>query len=169
MSVSRTILSALSDVRARMDEVETTDVHGAVLTLTRTSDQAITTAGTTITWQSELRAYQITWSGSDITMPASGWYLLTLAWRTSVNLNDLFVRLVVNGVIVQIDTTIGDVNLNAGSAQFMRYFAENDVVQINVFPSANVNLVVVAEGGSGTNISESPILNVVQLSGGLNV
>ena len=165
MSVSRTILSALSDVRARMDEVETTDVHGAVLTLTRTSDQAITTAGTTITWQSELRSYQITWSGSDITIPAAGWYLLTLAWRTSVNLNDLFVRLVVNGAVVQIDTTIGDVNLNVASAQFMRYFTESDVVQISVVPSANANIVVVAEGSTG----ESPILNIVQLSGGLNV
>lgn len=165
MSRSRAILNSLITTKQRVAEIESTDEVGAVLTLTRTSDLAITTAGTTITWQSELRAYQITWAGTDITIPAAGWYLLTLAWRTSVNLNDLYVRLIVNGVVVQIDTTIGDVNINAGSAQFMRYFAEDDVVQIAVVPSANTNLVYVAENGIG----ESPILNIVQLSGEVDV
>ena len=159
---SQAILNALIDVRSRFDDVETTDVHGAVLTLTRTSTLAITTAGTTITWQSEVRGYQITWSGTDITIPSTGWYLMTLAWQTG-SLNDLLVRLVVNAVTVQVTSTIGDVNRDAGTATFMRHFTSGDVVQINVLPSANVNLNVVAESGT----AESPILNIVQLSGGI--
>ena len=165
MSRSQTMLNSLVRVRQNVAEIQSTDETGAVLTLTRTSAQAITTAGTTIIWQSEIRGYEITWSGSDITMPASGWYIITLAWRTSANLNDMLVRLTVNATVVQVTSTVGDVNLNAGTATFMRYFVEGDVVQINVFPSANVNLIVVAEGAN----TESPILNIVQLSGDVDV
>lgn len=160
---SQAILNALIDVRSRFDDVETTDVHGAVLTLRRTADLAITTAGTTITWQSEVRGYQITWSGTDITIPADGWYLISMAWRTSVALNDMYVRLVVGGLFVNAMANIGDVDRATGVATFLRYYTSGDVVQINVIPSANVNLVASAEATQG----ESPILNIVQLSGGI--
>lgn len=160
---SQAILNALIDVRSRFDDVETTDVHGAVLTLRRTADQAITTAGTTITWQSEVRGYQITWSGTDITIPADGWYLISMLWRTSANLNDLYARINVNGTFVGAMANIGDVDRATGVATFLRYYTSGDVVQINVIPSANVNLLAVAEGSTG----ESPILHIVQLSGGI--
>jgi hypothetical protein len=153
--IVRDIVNLQRDMSSINDEIA-----DAGLTLTRTSDQALSTAGTTIIWQSRIRGQGIAWSGSDIVIPTSGWYIITLAWRTSVNLNDLFVRLIVNGVVVQIDTTIGDVNLNVASSQFMRYFVEGDVVQISLVPSANANLVYVAESGVG----ESPILNIVQLT-----
>ena len=97
-------------------------------------------------------------------MPASGWYIITLAWRTAA-VNDMFVRLNVNTLGVQVASTVGDVNRDAGTATFMRYFAEGDVVQISLVPSANVNLNARAEGG----VAESPILNIVQLSGDVDV
>lgn len=165
MSVSRTILSALSDVRARMDEVETTDVHGAVLTLTRTSTLAITTAGTTITWQSELRDYQFTWSGTTITMPADGWYAIDLSFRFSANLNNFRVAIVVNGTAVKGYNLLGDVDANNCAISMMRYFAAGDAVTFLALPSANVDILVNAEN----SLTESPILHIVQLSGGLNV
>lgn len=164
MSRSQAILNALIDTRNTVAEIQSTDVHGAVLTLTRTADQAITTAGTTIVWQSEIRGYEITWAGTDITMPADGWYHISVALGHG-SLNDLLYRLSVNGVLVQIASGIGDVNRGGSSAHFMRYFAEGDVIQINVLPSANVNVNVTAEGSS----PESPILHVVQLSGGVDV
>lgn len=136
------------------------EIPDAGITLTRTALQAITTAGTTIVWQQKIRGQGITWTGSDITIPTIGWYLITFAWRTSVNLNDLFARLSVNGTIVQVTSTIGDVNLNAGTATFMRYFNQSDVIQLSVVPSANANLIVVAEGSS----TESPMIHIVQLS-----
>jgi hypothetical protein len=160
MSRSQAILNALVDTRNTVAEIQSTDEVGAVLTLTRTAVQSITTAGTALVWQSEIRGYQITWSGSEITMPASGWYHISVALGHD-SLNDLLYRLSVNGVLVQIASGIGDVNRGGSSAHFMRYFAEGDVIQINVLPSANVNITATAEGST----IESPILNIVQLSG----
>jgi hypothetical protein len=164
MSRSQTMLNSLVRVRQNVAEIQSTDETGAVLTLTRTSAQAITTAGTVIVWQSEIRGYEITWAGSDITIPASGWYIVACAFQFGA-LNDLIVRLVVNGVGVQFASTIGDVNRDVATCTFMRYFAESDVVRIQLEPSANVNLNSRAEGG----LAESPILNIVQLSGDVDV
>ena len=158
------ILSATIDNQLKIADIETAEEVGAVLTLTRTAVQAITTAGTTIVWQSEIRGYQITWSGADITMPATGWYHISVALQHGA-LNDLLFRLNVNGLNVQFAPGIGDVDRGASSAHFMRHFTESDVVQINVLPSANVNVNARAENG----VAESPILNIVQLSGEVDV
>jgi hypothetical protein len=158
------ILSATIDNQLKIADIETAEEVGAVLTLTRTAVQAITTAGTTIVWQSEIRGYQITWSGADITMPATGWYHISVALEHGA-LNDLLYRLNVNGANVQFVPGIGDVNRGSSSAHFMRHFTESDVVQIGVVPSANVNINVFAESG----VAESPILNIVQLSGEVDV
>lgn len=165
MSVSRTILSALSDVRARMDEVETTDVHGAVLTLTRTSTLAITTASTTITWQSELRDYQFEWSGAGVTIPADGWYIFSLNIQTSAALNDCLLRIVQAGNNSVHVSMIGDVDRTTFTGTAVVYCTAGQVIAFNLTPSANVNINVVAEGSP----QQSPILHIVQLSGGLNV
>jgi hypothetical protein len=158
------ILSATIENQLKIADIETAEEVGAVLTLTRTAVQAITTAGTTIVWQSELRGYQITWSGADITIPATGWYHISVALQHGA-LNDLLFRLNVNGLNVQFAPGIGDVNLDVSSAHFMRYFTESDIVQIGVVPSANVNINARAESG----VAESPILNIVQLSGEVDV
>jgi hypothetical protein len=47
----------------------------------------------------------------------------------------------------------------------MRHFAEADIVLVSVIPSANVNIDVNAENA----LQESPILNIVQLSGEVDV
>ena len=158
------ILSATIENQLKIADIETAEEAGAVLTLTRTAVQAITTAGTTIVWQSEIRGYQITWSGADITMPATGWYHISVALQHGT-LNDLLFRLNVNGLNVQFAPGIGDVNLDVSSAHFMRYFTESDIVQIGVVPSANVNVNARAESG----VAESPILHIVQLSGEVDV
>jgi hypothetical protein len=153
--IVRDIVNLQRDMSSINDEIA-----DAGLTLTRTAVQAITTAGTTIIWQSRIRGQGIAWSGSDIVIPTSGWYIITLAWRTSANLNDLYARLSVNGALVQASSAIGDVDRSAGVATFMRYLSNGNVVQINLLPSANVNLSAFAEGVAG----ESPILNIVQLT-----
>lgn len=158
------ILNATIQNQLKLADIESAEEHGAVLTLTRTSAQAITTAGTTIVWQSELRGYQITWSGATITIPASGWYHISVAFQHGA-LNDNLIRLGVNGLNVQFAPGIGDVNIDVSSAHFMRYFAESDAVQISVLPSANVNINARAENG----VAESPMLHIVQLSGDVDV
>lgn len=165
VSRSRAITDAIARLNSRVALTEVAEEHGAVLTLTRSADQAITTAGTTITWQSALRNFQFTWATTNITMPATGWYHITLAWRTSAALNDMYVRLNINGAFVNAVANIGDVDRATGVASFMRYFVAGDVVQVNVIPSANVNLLAISESATG----ESPILNIVQISGRVNV
>jgi hypothetical protein len=66
----------------------------------------------------------------------------------------------VNGNNVQFVSGIGDVNRDISSARFIRYFNQSDAVQINVLPSANVNVLVNAEGAA----AESPFLHIVQMS-----
>ena len=163
MSRSAT-LNAVIQNQLKIADIESAEEVGAVLTLTRTSVQAITTAGTTIVWQSEIRGYEITWSGSDITIPATGWYHISVALQHG-SLNDMLIRMNVNGANVQFAPGIGDVNRDVSSGHFMRHFTEDDVVQINVVPSANVNINVIAENSG----AESPILNIVQLSGEVDV
>lgn len=165
MSRSQTITKAIARINEKYALTEVAEEHGAVLTLRRTDVLAITTAGTTITWQNALRNFQFTWATTDITIPATGWYIVSIAITTSVALNDLLYRINVNGVVVQQRSAIGDVDRGASSAIFMRYFVANDVLQIVVIPSANVNINVVAESGN----FESPILNIVQISGAVNV
>jgi hypothetical protein len=136
------------------------EIPDAGLTLRRTAVQAITTAGTTLVWQQRVRGQGITWSGADITIPANGWYIVSIATTTSVALNDLLYRLSVNGALVQVAPGFGDVNRAASSARFVRYFNQSDIVQINLVPSANVDVIVNAEGVA----AESPILHIVQLT-----
>lgn len=165
MSRSQTILNALVDTRSTVSDIQSTDVHGAVLTLTRTAAQAITTAGTTLVWQSAIRQYQIAWAGTEVTIPADGWYHISIIIRTSIILNDLLYRLAVNGVSTTFASGIGDVDREISSAHFMRYFVANDAFRIDLIPSANCNVNLSAEGAS----TESPILHVVQLSGDVDV
>jgi hypothetical protein len=157
------MLNALIDTRRRVDELQVSEEAGAVLTLTRTAVQAITTAGTTIVWQSEIRGYQMTWSGSDITIPATGWYAMDISLRFSATVNNCIVILFVNGVNVNTYNLIGDVDRQGNRVSMMRHFAQGDTLQIIVVPSANVNIEANAEGAT----FESPILNIVQLSGGV--
>lgn len=165
MSRSQVSLDALARTRRTVAEIQSTDVHGAVLTLTRTSDLAITTAGTIITWQQEVRRYQVAWAGTVITIPSSGWYIISVSWATSAAVASMIAELYSNGVVVQDDERALPAGRNVSLFLFMRYFATGDAVQIAMRPSANVNLLARPENG---NI-ESPLLNIVQLSGGINV
>ena len=128
------------------------------VTLTRTNTLAITTAGTTITWQVETRNYGFTWSGTDITIPISGYYLFNFTYVADLA-HTVFSRLFVNGgsVSLLVDSTVTS---TSHSLIVMRYFSASDVVKIQLVPSVNVTISVAAEGGA-----ESPILHIVQLTG----
>lgn len=156
---------ALGKQRQTVEQLKTTDTVGAVLTLTRSAALAITTAGTIITWQSALRQYQIDWATTTITIPEEGWYAMRIALTFSVNLNNCLVVVVRNGVLVTSYNLFGDVDRNANTVAMLEYFTAGDAVQIRIFPSVNCNINVVGEGGN----AESPILHIVQLSGGVDV
>jgi hypothetical protein len=135
------------------------EIPSAALTLTRSATLAITTAGTTITWQVETRNQGFTWSGTTITIPTAGYYAVQLAIGTSGSQTMAFTR-IVNGVTIG-----GFVGLfsatNYFSGQATAYYATGDALQIRLVPGVNTTVTQVAEYAA----TESPILHVVQLSG----
>ena len=143
----------------RTDALERIETPGAALTLTRSATLAITTAGTTITWQTETRNQGFTWSGTTITIPTAGSYAVQLIVGTTGSQTMAFTR-IVNGVTIG-----GFVGLfsatNYFSGQSTAYYATGDALQIRLVPGANTTVTQVAEYVA----TESPILHIVQLSG----
>ena len=147
-----------ADLRASVADLARQERPGAALTLTRSATLAITTAGTTITWQTEIRNQGFTWATTDITIPTAGYYVLNLSYTATAH--TAFMRLIVNG------TTTGFFASSALSSAtqaltVVRYFATGDIVRTQVLPSSNVTVAVNAEGTTG----ESPILHIAQLTG----
>ena len=154
MGLTRNLIA----LQKQVDVQTNVEIPSAALTLTRSATLAITTAGTTITWQTERRNQGFTWSGTDITIPTAGYYVLNLSYTATAH--TAFMRLIVNG------TTTGffaSSALSSATQAFTvtRYFATSDIVRTQVLPSVNVTVAVNAENTTG----ESPILHIVQLSG----
>ncbi|CAB5218315.1 hypothetical protein UFOVP214_1, partial [uncultured Caudovirales phage] len=135
------------------------ETPAACLTLTRSATLAITTAGTIITWQAETRNNGITWSGTTITIPTSGYYGISSSVTATANFSTWFV-LNVNGVAVSFMAT-DSTAVTHHSAYYQRYFTTGDTVTLSLFPNINTTLSVIAEGVA----NESPILHIVQLTG----
>ena len=151
----------MARTNAVVDDIASTDQGQAVLTLTRTAVQAITTAGTAIVWQQELRGYEITWVGANITIPTAGWYMIQTSFFFSAALNSCYLYLTLNGANNTRYNMIGDVDSNINSVTAMQYYQSGDVITITLLPSANVNVNVLAE----RLFAESPIVHIVQISG----
>lgn len=148
-----------ADLRAVTQDLARQEQPGAALTLTRTATLAITTAGTLITWQSEIRNQGFTWSGTNITIPTSGYYTIFIAYRASANAT-VYASLVVNTVTVaRMSASPGNQNRLSNTA--MRYFTTGDTLAVGFDTVANFTLNVNAENAA----DESPILHIVQLTG----
>ena len=148
-----------ANLRANVADLTRVESPSAALTLTRSATLAITTAGTIITWQVETRNQGFTWSGTDITIPTAGYYNISFVFSTSANIAPLiYVR--VNSVLVSLFSHFYT-GFNRGAAVMQRYFATGDLLSVYIVPNVNVNINVVAEDTA----NESPILNIVQLTG----
>ena len=150
-----------ADLRASVADLARQERPGAALTLTRSATLAITTAGTTITWQVETRNEGFTWSGTEITIPTAGYYVINLQYNAVV-VTTTFAGLRVNGIAVGFFSN-SSVNSTLHSFTVMRYFTADDLIEMRVFPAANSTIQVIAENVA----SESPILHVVQMTGSL--
>ena len=150
-----------ADLKATTQDLARVERPSAALTLTRSATLAITTAGTTITWQVETRNQGFNWSGADVTIPTNGYYLINLQYTASV-ITTATAILRVNSVNVAF---FADSSINSTLHGFtvMRYFSTGDSVELRVVPSANSTIQVNAENAT----SESPILNIVQLTGAI--
>jgi hypothetical protein len=155
MSLTR----GLQSLQKQVDVQTNVEIPSAALTLTRSATLAITTAGTTVTWQTETRNQGFTWSGTTVTIPTAGYYQVQCLIGTTPS-QTLIIQRVINGV------TIGGFGIqlastNYFSGQLVSYFATGDALQIRLVPGANTTVTLAAE----YTAAESPILHIVQLSG----
>jgi len=151
-----------ADLRAATQDLARQERPAAALTLTRTNTLAITTAGTIITWESATRTNGFTWSGTDITIPTSGYYAIGAYIGTAAGVT-MYANLVVNSVIL-IQMPASYLSGTAHGFFAVRYYATGDVVSLRVVPSSNTTTTVVAENSA----SESPLLHIVQLQGAVS-
>lgn len=134
------------------------ELPAAALTLTRTASLAVTTAGTTITWQSQTRGQGLTWATTTVTIPTAGYYALEISLNFAASVTG-FASISVNG------TLLGNILYYSTATTrwvgaYLRHFGTGDTFTISVTPSTNTTLNIVAEG----SLQESPILHVVQLT-----
>lgn len=133
-------------------------------TFTRTADLAITTAGTTITWQGTApRSNNMTYSTTDITVGNTGYYLITAYFATlgNVSLRMTLQRSSANYTSIQQVTPLstgGGYIFNFSNAM---YLAANSVLKVILTPSANTTLIQNAESGA----APSPFIHIIQLAG----
>ena len=145
----------------RTDILERIETPAAALTLTRSATLAITTAGTTITWQVETRNRGFNWSGTEITIPTAGYYAINLQYNAVV-ITTTFAVLRVNGINVAFFSS-SSVNSTLHGFTVLRYFSTGDLIEARVVPAANSTIQVIAEGVA----SESPFIHIAQLTGAL--
>lgn len=159
--LSSPVTNTLSSA-ARLTSLERAESPAAAITLTRTSTFTMAAnAFTTVTWQSQVRGQGITWSGSTITIPTSGYYLWSLQYSVSAVANGYF-QLQIGGTTiahsVPIVSSVIPTTLQAAS--LTRYFDTGDAVTLRIYSVAAVTVNVNATGSA----NESPILNVIQLT-----
>jgi hypothetical protein len=145
-------------VNGRLVQLERGD-NAVYISLTRTSTLNITTAGVIVTWQSLIDAgCAASWSGSQITVPLSGYYSLTIK-GTFLTKESVVGDVIVNGVEVCTMGT-GDSKDAKFRLTATRFFKADDVVQIKLTTTtATHTLQVVTEDSAG----ESPICHMVLL------
>ncbi|CAB4178959.1 hypothetical protein UFOVP1188_16 [uncultured Caudovirales phage] len=156
--------SSLTNLAAngrRTDILERVESPAAALTLTRSATLAITTAATIITWQTELRNNGFTWSGTNITIPTTGFYNIAFHYFATVAVTT-YTRINVNSIwVVEMPASPG--NRSRPAVTYTRYFTTGDIITIQVDTTANHTMAVNAENTA----NESPFLHIVQLTGGL--
>lgn len=148
-----------ANLRAVTQDLARQERPGAALTLTRTATLAITTAATLITWQTEIRNNGFTWSGTSITIPTTGYYLIAFNYVASASVVT-YIRINVAGVYL-LDMPAAPGNRTRQAVTFTRYYTTADVITITVDTVTNHTMNVNAENAA----SESPIFHIVQLTG----
>ena len=96
------------------------------------------------------------WSGSSITIPQEGYYVLSLQIQFDGPCTKT-AWIYVNGIAM--DAINDSYNSNIMSVSFLRFFAESDILEIGINTSVNVAIV----SNVYNDVNESPILNVVFL------
>ena len=163
--MSDSFLNDYLRTRQRVDQLERIESGGGgsagavYLTLTRNSTFSLAAGvGAIVTWQDEVRSNGITWSGSEITIPDDGYYLIDLTYRLSSTS-------IVNGNILVNGTDVARMSqfYGLGTSQrstALRYFSASDILEIRIGSNDNRSVQVNAYDTSG----ESPYLHIVKVA-----
>ena len=145
-------------MRDRMSTAERRD-DAVFLSLTRTGTLSITSAGVIVTWQAVIDSGgDVTWSGSSITVPIAGYYLIQVIGALDTG-NNVAGDIVDNGVTV-CTMTSGTARDHKFSHNVVRFFKAGDVVQYRATTSGSTRTLQVTTEDSD---SESPIFHMVLL------
>jgi hypothetical protein len=145
-------------MRDRMSTAERRD-DAVFISLTRTGTLSITTAGVIVTWQAVIDSGgDMTVSGSSITVPIAGYYLIQVIGALDTG-NNVAGDIVNNGVTV-CTMTAGTARDHKFSHNVVRFFKAGDVVQYRATTSGSTRTLQVTTEDSD---SESPIFHMVLL------
>jgi hypothetical protein len=164
--MSDSFLSDYLRTRSRVDQLERIESGGGgsagavYLTLTRTTTVGVGGAGAIITWQSEDRGNGISWSGSVITIPSSGYYLIDVAGNWNSGGAQTYGRLYVNGVMVERMANHYQASIVEFRVMALRFFSEGDAVEVQLINGALRTLLVTTYDLQ----SNSPYLHIVKVA-----
>lgn len=162
--MSDSFLNDYLRTRSRVDQLERIEgggggTAGAVyITLTRTNTLTIATTGTIVTWESEVRGNGFAWSGSGITIPDDGYYVIDLTYdinAAALMFSDIYVNSV---SVARMSQYYGVGTKQRGTA--MRYFSASDTLEIQVAGNLARTMRVTAYDSAG----ESPYLHIVKVA-----
>lgn len=145
-------------MRDRVSTIERRD-DAVFITLTRTATLSITTAGVIVTWQNDIDSGgNMTYSGTSITVPMAGYYLISVVGTLGVK-DNITGDVLVNGVEVATMGTASSKDTKFRH-ELMRFYKAGDVVQYRAqTATGTMTLQVNTEDAA----SESPILHMVLL------
>jgi hypothetical protein len=154
------IIGALVNTQNQVDQLSRAGLHACGGTFTHSVSQAVTTAGTVLTFDTEIRNSGLTVDATNkiFTVNTGGMFMFSLAWNFSSAVgHGLYLR--VNGV--NTDIFVGqNTSTTYHSGIFMKYLQKNHNVSFFLASGANTNVTAVAED----SIAESPILQISQVS-----
>jgi len=145
-------------LRERIVQLERAD-NAVFLSLTRTSTLSITTAGVTVTWQDEIdTAGGMTWSGSSITVPIAGYYIISVIGTLGVK-DQITGDVLVNAVEVATMGTASSKDTKFRHS-LTRFYKSGDVVQ---YRASTTTGTMTLQVNTEDQASESPILHMVMI------
>ena len=154
------IIGALVSTQRQVDGLSRQPLHACGGTWTHNATQSITTTGTVLAFNTQLRNSGISVDATSkfFTVNTGGMFVMSLAFNFSGAVGHAL-YLQVNGVTT--DIFVGtNATATYHSSIFMKYLQKNHVLSFLLFSGGNTTLPVVAEDGT----AESPILQIAQVS-----
>jgi hypothetical protein len=159
MQINR-VIGALVETQKQVDGLSRQGLHAAGGTWTHSAVQSITTTGTVLTFNTEIRNSGISVDATNqfFTVNTGGMFVINLAFNFGAAVGHaLYLR--VNGVTS--DIFVGNNSTTTyHSSILMKYLQKNHVLSFFLASGANTTIPVVAEDGA----AESPILQICQVS-----